>query len=76
MAEGDLTHRLGEEFGQSYRQIRDDFNAMAERLQQTIGSIAVAAREITNASAELSGSTTDLSQRTEEQAASLEETSA
>src|SRR5262249_21462105 len=76
MAEGDLTHRLGEGFTESYHQIRDDFNAMAERLQQTIGSIVVATREIANASAELSGSTTDLSQRTEEQAASLEQTSA
>ena len=76
MAEGDLTHRLGEGFTDSYRQIKDDFNAMAERLQQTIGSIVVATREIANASAELSGSTTDLSQRTEEQAASLEQTSA
>src|ERR1700733_6114714 len=76
MAEGDLTHRLGEGFTESYRQIKDDFNAMAERLQQTIGSIVIATREIANASAELSGSTTDLSQRTEEQAASLEQTSA
>jgi methyl-accepting chemotaxis protein len=76
MAEGDLTHRLGEGFTESYGQIRDDFNAMAERLQQAIGSIVVATREIANASAELSGSTTDLSQRTEEQAASLEQTSA
>jgi methyl-accepting chemotaxis protein len=76
MSEGDLTHRLGEGFSDSYRQIKDDFNAMAAQLQETIGSIVVATREITNASAELSGSTTDLSQRTEEQAASLEQTSA
>ena len=76
MSEGDLTHRLGEGFTESYRQIKDDFNAMATRLQDTIGSIVVATREITNASAELSGSTSDLSQRTEEQAASLEQTSA
>jgi methyl-accepting chemotaxis protein len=75
MSEGDLTHRLGEGFSESYRQIKDDFNAMATRLQETIGSIAAATREISNASAELSGSTADLSQRTEEQAASLDETS-
>jgi methyl-accepting chemotaxis protein len=49
---------------------------MAERLQQTIGSIVIATKEIANASAELSGSTIDLSQRTEEQAASLEQSSA
>jgi methyl-accepting chemotaxis protein len=76
MSEGDLTHRLGEGFTESYRQIKEDFNAMASRLQETIGSIATATREITNASGELSSSTTDLSQRTEEQAASLEQTSA
>jgi methyl-accepting chemotaxis protein len=76
MSEGDLTHRLSEGFAESYRQIKDDFNAMATRLQETIGAIVVATREITNASAELSGSTTDLSQRTEEQAARLQQTSA
>jgi len=75
MSEGDLTHRLGEGFTESYRQIKEDFNAMATRLQETIGSIVTATREISNASAELSGSTTDLSQRTEEQASSLDETS-
>ena len=76
MAEGDLLHRLGNGFTESYRQIKDDFNAMATRLHETIGSIAEATLEIGNASAELSASTTDLSQRTEEQAASLEQTSA
>ena len=76
MAEGDLTHRLGEGFSESYRQIKDDFNAMAARLSETIGAIAAANREIANASGELSASTTDLSQRTEQQAASLEQTSA
>jgi methyl-accepting chemotaxis protein len=75
MSEGDLTHRLGDGFTESYHQIKDDFNAMATRLQETIGSIVMATREISNASAELSGSTTDLSQRTEEQAASLDQTS-
>jgi methyl-accepting chemotaxis protein len=76
MAEGELGHRLGEGFTESYRQIKDDFNAMGERLHETIGAIAAATREISNASGELSASTTDLSQRTEEQAASLEQTSA
>ena len=76
MAEGDLGHRLGEGFTESYRQIKDDFNAMGLRLHESIGAIAAATREISNASSELSSSTTDLSQRTEEQAASLEQTSA
>jgi methyl-accepting chemotaxis protein len=76
MSEGNLGHRLGSGFTESYRQIKDDFNAMGTRLDDAIGAIASATREISNASGELSSSTTDLSQRTEEQAASLEETSA
>ena len=32
MAEGELGHRLGEGFTESYRQIKDDFNAMGLRL--------------------------------------------
>jgi len=50
MAEGDLSHRLGAGFTESYRQIKEDFNAMATRLSETIGSIAAATREIGNAS--------------------------
>ncbi len=76
MSEGELGHRLNEGFTESYRQIKDDFNAMGTRLREAIGGITSATREISNASGELSASTTDLSQRTEEQAASLEETSA
>jgi methyl-accepting chemotaxis protein len=76
MSEGDLGHRLGDGFTESYRQIKDDFNTMGQRLHETISAIAGATREISNASGELSASTTDLSQRTEEQAASLEQTSA
>jgi methyl-accepting chemotaxis protein len=76
LADGDLMIRLDDGFTESYRRIKDDFNRMIARLQQTIVEIAAATREVTNASAEISTSTTDLSQRTEEQAASLEETSA
>ncbi len=76
LSEGDLTVRLDEGFTEAYRQIRDDFNATITRLQETIGAIAEATREATNAAGEISASTVDLSTRTEEQAASLEETSA
>jgi methyl-accepting chemotaxis protein len=76
LSEGDLTIRLSDGFTEASRQIRDDFNAAVERLQQTIGAIVAATREVSGAATEISGSTTDLSQRTEEQAASLEQTSA
>jgi methyl-accepting chemotaxis protein len=76
LAEGDLRVRLGEGFTETYRQIRDDFNATIAKLEETIQSIAASTREVASTAAEISSSTTDLSQRTEEQAASLEETSA
>jgi methyl-accepting chemotaxis protein len=75
LSEGDLTVRLSEGFTATTRQIRDDFNAAVARLQETIGAIVTATREVSGASREISASTTDLSQRTEEQAASLEQTS-
>jgi methyl-accepting chemotaxis protein len=76
LAEGDLRARLGEGFTETYKQIRDDFNATIAQLEETIQSIATSTREVASTAAEISASTTDLSQRTEEQAASLEQTSA
>ena len=75
LSDGDLTVRLRDGFTESTRQIRDDFNAAVARLQETIGGIVKATREVSGASSEISASTTDLSQRTEEQAASLQQTS-
>ena len=76
LSEGDLTFRLTEAFPEAYQELKDNFNATMEQLQETVRSLTESAREVTSASAEISTSTTDLSQRTEEQAASLEETSA
>jgi methyl-accepting chemotaxis protein len=76
LSAGDLTFRLGDDFPAAYLQVRDDFNAAIDGLQETIASISGAAREVASAAAEISTGTTDLSQRTEEQAASLEQTSA
>jgi methyl-accepting chemotaxis protein len=76
LSDGDLTSRLSEGFTDTYKQIRDDFNATIAQLQDTIGAIAAATREVASTAAEISSSTTDLSQRSEEQAASLEQTTA
>jgi methyl-accepting chemotaxis protein len=76
LAEGDLTISIDDEFTETYRQIKDDFNTTVGRLRETVDSIVASTRDIADASQEISTSTTDLSQRTEEQAASLEETSA
>jgi methyl-accepting chemotaxis protein len=76
LADGDLTARITADYQGAFGKLKDDANTMAERIGSTIAEIKAAAREVTNASAEISTSTTDLSQRTEEQAASLQETSA
>ncbi|MEA3059771.1 MAG: methyl-accepting chemotaxis protein, partial [Sphingomonadales bacterium] len=76
LSAGDLTFRLPDEFPETYRQVRDDFNTAISGLQETIQAIATATNEVASTAAEISTSTTDLSQRTEEQAAGLEETSA
>ena len=76
LANGDLTQRITTEYQGQFGLLKDNANAMAERIGVTISEIKSSAAEVTNASAEISTSTTDLSQRTEEQAASLEETSA
>ena len=76
LANGDLSQRIAADYQGMFGKLKNDANAMAERIGATIGEIKASAREVTNASAEISTSTTDLSQRTEEQAASLEQTSA
>jgi methyl-accepting chemotaxis protein len=76
LAQGDLTHRLGDSLTDAYRQIRDDFNTAIVQLEETIQAIAAATREVATTAAEISASTTNLSHRTEQQAAGLEQTSA
>ncbi|HKT53922.1 MAG TPA: methyl-accepting chemotaxis protein [Caulobacteraceae bacterium] len=76
LAGGDLTGRLGGEFPVSYRQVQDDFNAAMEQLQSALKALALSALGIRIGTDEISQSAGDLSRRTENQAASLEETAA
>ena len=76
LSEGNLSERIVSDYQGDFATLKNNANATAERIGQTIAEIKRAAQEVTSASSEISGSTTDLSQRTEEQAASLEETSA
>jgi methyl-accepting chemotaxis protein len=76
LADGDLTRRVTGDYQGIFATLKDDANAMSDRIAATISEIKTAADEVSNAAAEISTATTNLSQRTEEQAASLEETSA
>jgi methyl-accepting chemotaxis protein len=76
LAEGDLLTRLGSGFSADHAQIRDDFNAAAERLRDTLQTVVASATEIRLGAQSVAKASDDLSQRTEQQAASLEQTTA
>jgi methyl-accepting chemotaxis protein len=76
LASGDLTKRIDADYQGTFGQLKDDANAMAEKLTTIVSQIKMGTGEVASAAGEISGGTTDLSQRTEEQAASLEQTSA
>ncbi|CAD0217438.1 MULTISPECIES: methyl-accepting chemotaxis protein [Rhizobium/Agrobacterium group] len=76
LSAGDLTFRLSEPFADEFETLRADFNGAAGQLAETLRSVADAANAIDSGSREVSISADDLSKRTEQQAASLEETAA
>ena len=76
LASGDLTYRIAEPFAAKAQKLKDDFNATAAQLQDTMATIAEAIGGMRNGTGEISQAADDLSRRTEQQAASLEETAA
>ena len=76
LAEGDLTARVDAGFPIEFATIRDDFNHAAEKLTQAMRGVVDGAIAIGSSTDEISGASSDLSKRTEHQAASLEETAA
>ncbi len=76
LSDGDLTCRLSEAFSEEYEKIRADFNRSVEKLQQVMLSVSGNTRAIRSGTKEIAVAADDLSRRTEQQAASLEETAA
>jgi methyl-accepting chemotaxis protein len=76
LAGGDLTVRLIQTVGAGYRGLKTDFNSAMETLQQTLQSIASLTAKVRSVAGEITVASDDLSRRTEQQAASLEETAA
>jgi methyl-accepting chemotaxis protein len=76
LAGGDLMVRLGEGFSPTYAQIRDDFNDAIDKLKTTILTVVESTGAIQTGAKEISVASDDLSRRTEQQAASLEQTAA
>jgi methyl-accepting chemotaxis protein len=76
LSDGDLLHRLPDDFPVAYIQLRDDFNRAIGGLEEAMLVIAANASSMQNGAGEISNAADDLSRRTEQQAASLEETAA
>jgi methyl-accepting chemotaxis protein len=76
LAEGNLTSRITAEFEPEFNQIKDDTNAVADRLTDIVGKLQKTSRSLKTATSEILAGANDLSERTTKQAATIEETSA
>jgi methyl-accepting chemotaxis protein len=76
ISRGDLTVRMHGDFHGVFARMRDDCNATVDQLKEIVGRIQASASSITLAAGEIASGNTDLSRRTEQQAANLEETAA
>ncbi|MBB5861420.1 methyl-accepting chemotaxis protein [Xanthomonas arboricola] len=74
LAEGDLTQRVEGDAHGIFARLRDDTNQTVTRLTEIIGDIQIASDTIRRAAVEIAAGNADLSDRTEQQAANLEET--
>jgi methyl-accepting chemotaxis protein len=76
LSSGDLTYRLRETFAEDYEKLRADFNAAMATLQETMKTVVGRTDGLRSGGSEIAQASDDLSKRTEQQAASLEETAA
>ena len=76
LSEGDLRHRMGQNFYGEYAKLGADFNKAISHLEEVMGTIAGNVSGIHAGAGEISTAADDLSRRTEQQAATLEETAA
>ncbi|WP_341897816.1 methyl-accepting chemotaxis protein [Ferrovibrio terrae] len=76
LAAGDLTRRVTGDYAGVFAKLQGDVNMAGETLADTMRQVAVSASTVRDASAEISTGSQDLAQRTEAQAAALEETAA
>ncbi len=74
LSAGDLTARMSQPVAAEFEPIRARFNVSIEQLERTIGSVVSAVGSMRTGLQEITVAAGDLSQRTEQQAASLEET--
>ncbi len=74
LSRGDLSHTIDSEYKGSFGQLKTDVNNTISKLTEVMGQINSSASSVLNGSQEIARGNTDLSDRTERQASSLEET--
>ena len=76
LASGDLAFQLNDAFAPQFEALRHDFNTSVRQLAETLFAISDGIGTIDGSSREIAAGAGDLSRRTENQAASLEQTAA
>lgn len=76
LSAGDMTYVITRPFDSRYERLRASFNASVEGLEKSLSQVAECARNVHTGSSEIRAASEDLSNRTEQQAASIEETAA
>ena len=76
LSNGDFSRTIDTTFPADYEALRHNFNAVVDRLSQTINQVVRASRSIRGQADQISEASEDLARRTENQAATLEETAA
>ncbi|OLP52429.1 methyl-accepting chemotaxis protein, partial [Allorhizobium taibaishanense] len=74
LAAGDLTVRMSTHVAPEFEAIRQNFNTSVAALEEAMGSVVTTVSTIRSGLGEISAASNDLARRTEQQAASLEET--
>lgn len=75
MVKGDLTHKVEGEFHGRYSQMQDSLNAAIENLANLTSKVKVVASNVLDSTEQIHQGSIDLNDRTQNQAASLEQTS-
>ena len=76
LANGDLVHRIDTPFAGDLDRLRVDFNASVGKLHDALAAVGLNARAIDSGAGEVRVAADNLARRTEQQAASVEETAA
>ncbi len=76
LAETNLTQRVKGDYSGAFAKLKDDTNAVAEKLTDIVGQLRRTSRGVRSATGEILAGANDLSERTTKQAATIEETSA